>query len=429
MADSDLLSKFYVEFAQRGLPELKAAVGELEGATRAAAKRQDDLAKAFSDTDYQRVARQANEVEQSSRRLAAAEKARLDMEARRSALASGRFAQEQRQRLAEQRAQADLARQEQRATYRAQYGRTGGAVASFAAGPGGAAVQGVGSVAVGVGGGLVRQGFQNTVESNRLALETKLAAREMAGSFKPAMDAATRAVKSFRLWMEKRTPSEQNAVMGVGLAASGALASHFLLRQVAGVGLGTALASGFGGAAAAGAAGGAMSRASLLRFLPAAALVAAAAAPSNIREGPYAKMTDQQLETERAKAKEGTGGVIGRTWHSFYSGVRGGAEDLTNFVQKQFTGKTYTRENYDMKHVQIEDEQKKRKEKTEQRRQVTVADAGFDEVGSAYVRLSNALALTDTSLEGKTAEQTLKLMLVELQKLTGTAGVPKPERR
>ena len=85
--------------------------------------------------------------------------------------------------------------------------------------------------------GAVAYGFKGTVEGNQFSNEMKLLSRELAGIFKPALQALTGMVQATRGALETLSPSQQNRIMNVGLAIGAGL----LVNRVAGGGL-------FGGA-------------------------------------------------------------------------------------------------------------------------------------------------------------------------------------
>jgi len=200
----------------------------------------------------------------------------------------------------------------------ARYGRTfGGLAARYGAGL--RVAGGVATAAYGAGAAMVGRGFSGTVEMNRFLAEFKIASREMAGAFTPALNTATRMMRRFSDRLARMGPDQQDRLMYGGLAVGGGLAAHALLRRTAGVGLGGAIAgagswlTGGWGAAAAGAGAGLGARAmgglkSAAKKLPGVA-IAAGLADEALDDDGYYEMLRRRGTSKLGSAIGAAGGV------------------------------------------------------------------------------------------------------------------------
>jgi hypothetical protein len=98
--------------------------------------------------------------------------------------------------------------------------------------------------------GLYNRGMQGTVEQGRREMELNVLGREVASIFKPVSDVTTEVVRGLRRFLSGLNRSEQNLLLGAGVAATGALSAVAMARG------GRFGALALGGAGAAGLAGG-----------------------------------------------------------------------------------------------------------------------------------------------------------------------------
>lgn len=402
-----------VKFTSSGMSEIltdakkmQELLDRLKGTAQGAAEQQQKLADAVNDAGFREQAGALLAAETAARKLNDATRQRIELEARRQAVATGAYGRDLRVQQTLRREQERVLELERRAQYQARFGRQAGYLAYQAdralRSPGGmAAMAGAAAVT-----GLAKNGFSNTVEMNRFNLEVQLISRELAGAFKPALDFATSALGKFRKFLERLGSREQDAIMYGGLAvagygayrAGGALlggAGRMLgmgaaaPAAAAGMGAAEAAAIGAGGAkllgggapaAAVGATPGAGGR--LLRgvkgvgkFLGGRVLPIAAAAET------ISELTDDDGFYERHRRKGGsrfgsavrTIGDMGLNMLTF----GGHAEGLRKDGEIGAAAKTAS-----------------------DRRVVTPADAGFEASGSFSARAATALALVDAGEEG-----------------------------
>lgn len=414
-----------VRFKASGLDEVAARTKAYGTEVKETASRSSALAGLLNDPRYQRHAKLIDQMGAAMQRLQLQERNRAlaarvtdGSEARRIASTQRLNAEHAKlTRLAENRALAariadgseprrirdaqrlnDEHEQLQRkAESIAKYGeRWGGVMHKY-----GATATRAGNIAaVGLGAasaaatGLARQGFQGTVEQAKLDQETKMIAREMAGIMKPVLELMTRAARVVRKYLEGLGEGGQNAVMA-GTLGAGGLASAWALRSVvtggiasrilgmgAGAG-GAASAAGVGAAEAAGIGAGAAGTAGraggLGRFARVAGPVAAAAALT------YGATQSDDYTRLRREGVSKVGSVFGS--------AIGGLTDLGHGI---FGGRNT---------VNPLDEQRKKsdaeaaarglgKEDISGRRSVMLTGGGFEESGSGYERIQNAIAST-----------------------------------
>ncbi len=278
-----------------------------------------------------------------------------------------------------------------------------------------------GGAALATGAGLVRSGFQGTVEGNRLALETKMLGRELAGAFKPVIELTTRVTRGLRRFMETLGPAGQNVVMFGGLALSGAMTLRMLggghllgaaARMMMGGGLlgraGPSIAANVAANAAGSAAGNAATRGGSSAAGAAAAKTAAAGAGSGVAgtaaagSGPVgwavaagagtflgSRYAEQQVEGD------GFGSRATRFAHRALRDTMipfGGSID--SYADRQLgTGTGAGGAGGDP------------------RRQVQLAGGGFEEAGSGYDRIASAIATVDAEREGAAEAGTVEVVL------------------
>lgn len=276
-----------VKFTASGMNEIltdakkmQGLLDRLKGTSKVAAEQQQRLADAVNNTKFREQAGAIAAAEAAARKLNDATRQRIELEARRQAVASGAYGRDLRVQQTLRREQERVLELERRAQYQARFGRQAGYLAYQAdrlgRGPAGAAaVAGAATVT-----GLARNGFSNTVEMNRFNLEVQLISRELAGAFKPALDFATSALGKFRKFLEKLSPGQQDAIMYGGLAVAGYGAYRGGRALLGGVGGMFGMGGAAPGAVAAGAGGGgglAAAMAAKYALTPAAGAEAAAA--------------------------------------------------------------------------------------------------------------------------------------------------------
>lgn len=275
------------------------------------------------------------------------------------------------------------------------------------------------TAAVATGGGLVRSGFSNTVESNRMGLETKMLGRELAGAFKPVIDVATRVTRSVRKFMEGLDSTGQNVVMFGGLALSAAAT----LRLITGGGIMGSMARGALGLSG----GGLLGRAgpSLAANAAGSAVGSAAgrAGGSAIAGGAAARGAGSwKAGAARAGAagiaaysaiEGGSGGYYtemrARGHNKFEAAIAAGGGGFIDLISQGtralgFHEKTYgeafraqmgSGQNGFATAEQLADF----KRRGEDRRAVAIAGGGFDEAGSGYDRLNTAISMVEAERE------------------------------
>jgi hypothetical protein len=386
-----------VKFTADGADDIVAVTKQLTDEANKATKAYEALKKVISDPTTRTAARNLEVQRQNSASLANVEAKRLDLAVRKQRLSSGAYAQEARGLQQVAREQEKVERMERRAQLAAKYGRVGGAVAHVGESM---AARGLGRAAAGIAGVTIasaKSGFSGTVEGNRLALELKLVSRELAGAFKPALEIATKGLQNLRTWLSKLNPQQQNQLALGAIGIAGVAGAHLLSKAVLGVGLGAAVRGGLssplalpllaagagygreatGVAAAYGGVRAGMAGRSILRG---AARVA----------GPFAALS--------AIHDAGTGG--------FYSGLRGRGENkfvsalgaagggLLDLITFGAFGESFRKNNA----AQIRAGQAIGTNPAGHQA-VTIADAGFEQAGSAYERVTNALSLTDAQVD------------------------------
>jgi hypothetical protein len=308
---------------------------------------------------------------------------------------------------------------------------------------------GVATAAGGAATAMAMRGFSGTVEMNRLNLEMLMVSRELAGSFRPAIEFATKALMQFRKFLEKFGESGQNAIMLGGLALGGlatvglarmgigglrgmlgggaaaAAATGVAARSTLGAGLATPLALGAGGAAigfghevvAGGAAFGA-ARGAFRGIGPMggasaggvgrAALGGAArvAAPLAVGAIGYEAATGGFYSELRRRGNDKITSTLGA--------AGGGLMDFLSFgaygraFRNRHPSEASTGPNPN-------------------RRMVTIADAGFDSPGGAFERISNRLSLVEGNEAGGKDSTTLLQDIKDfLERTFGKGKSPPP---
>jgi hypothetical protein len=353
---------------------LARATARIEKQAATAAEAYTKLAKAVDDPRFRKAAGSALAVQKETERLNATMRTRLDLEARRQAVTSGAYGRDLRAMQTIYREQSRIFELERRAQYESRYGRFGGRLAYHAdafsrsragmvAMAGGAAV-----------GGLARSGFSGTVEFNRLQSEWQQISRELAGAFKPAIEAVTKGLQFLRKRLESLGPRGQDALMYGG----GALAAYAGVR---GIGMAGRFL-GFGGGAAGGAAaaggipvGAAVAGGGLLAGGK-SLLKKAGAVGALLTIGE--ELTDPDGFYERRRREGGS---------RFGSAMRTGGDLLWNTIT--FGGYA--------DRLRAKGELGGGGGPDPTRRKVTLADAGFEAIGSGFERVTTSLALKDAS--------------------------------
>lgn len=121
-------------------------------------------------------------------------------------------------------------------------------------------------VAAATVGSMARSGFGGTVEGYRLEIAWQRLSRQIAAVFVPVMDRVSRVVEKTTLWFQRLNGSQQDAIMAVGLATAGVVAfgaavkvAAVTLGALSGVVRAVGMVAGAAGlSTAAGAAGSAM---------------------------------------------------------------------------------------------------------------------------------------------------------------------------
>ncbi len=421
-----------VKFTAAGTNDVVAAAKMLADESNKAAAAHAELAKAIADPGVRDNAVSLELVRRSTAALTAIETKRLDLTVRRQRLTSGAFATELRGTQLLGREKEKVERAERRAGLNAQYGRVGGAAAYYADTK---AARFAGGAAVGIAGTAVaaaKGGFSGTVEGNRLALEFKLVSRELAGAFKPAIEIVTKALQNFRHWLEKLSPQRQNqlALVGGGVLT---LAAAKVLGITGAIGT----AAGWAGRAAfgTGAAG-------------AASAAETAAARAGATRIPGLAATPPPAATGGAVPGVGTGGGFGSRALRFggrilpvaamgYEAYKTGKDVATEEKPLRALGRHGARALdalFELKGIPMPTGgmaaafdarygANKPSDKKADRNKVTIADAGFEGAGSAYERVTNALALTDAQIDTRDVLTQIRDMI---QSALGLKEIPPP---
>jgi hypothetical protein len=303
--------------------------------------------------------------------------------------------------------------QERKNTLQRRYGNTvGGAVdwaMRFGGGPtGGKLLRAGGAVASSVGGSIVggaTAGFFGTVEGNRFYNEIKMINRELAGAFLPVMKAATSGFRTLRTTLQGFGEAGQNMVMLAGLSFSA-----YKLARFSGIGLGgfgSGAASAVGSAAGSAATSGKGGAGTIIARTGVSALLAASAisgfsSPTGGREafeemGMGRKTAGWTSSYLSAASPLGwaNDAINNRRWGPLR--LAGKFADSAGMAE---TGAFLGGRDRDL----MGDGDKSR-------RRVTIADAGFDPIGSGYERIANAVAM-------QTAQDELKKAIEESTKAT-----------
>jgi hypothetical protein len=308
-------------------------------------------------------------------------------------------AQERRAREIFQEQQSRLDR---RADLEARFGLRGGAIAYGLErfGQHGATRAGFGLATAGATTvfGSAMSGFGGTVEMHRFQLELRLISRELASSLKPALDTATGGLREFRQWLEAMSPTQQkmlmygtltvlglkglsmasNRLLGMGLLeAGGAVAGRFAASRAASSAAASATAgvaarAGTGAAAnvAGGAAGGGLSALGIAA-LPATLTAGMFKGAYDAATGGYYSHARETTPTHRGRSMPVAAGVA--VGASFWDNI---AASINHLLP---SGSELPR--YDERFLPKGGKSS-----------VTLGDAGFEETGSGYDRLSIQLA-------------------------------------
>lgn len=334
-----------------GTADLKAKYGEYADVVEKAARRNELFARAVRDGTYDRHVRQMRALNDQYERL------------------------------------------RQRADAIARYGPRLGALLGNgtvqAAGRFGLYAAGAGVATVGA---MARSGLSGTVEGNRMNLEAQLLSREVAGAFKPLTDGVTNATMKIRKWMESLSGTEQDMLMYGGALVAGTVA----LRALLGANAFGALAGGAAGLAGRalglGGAAGAGSSAATLAAAGAGGAAAAGGRGLLARGAGFLARNASKVPLVGAAVGGATSGDYGR-FRAQGMG-RGKAAFASLFLAGGEMVQSLTGDTDDLKKWR---EQQDKKYGLNDHRAVTLADAGFESVGSGYDRLSTSLALVDAS--------------------------------
>lgn len=336
---------------------LKTKFGEYAGAVEKAARRNELFARAVRDGTYDRHVRQMRALNDQYERLRQRADAIARYGPRLGALMDNRAVQ------------------------------AAGRIGLYAAGAGVATV-----------GAMARSGLSGTVEGNRMNLEAQLLSREVAGVFKPLTDGVTNATVKIRKWMEGLGETEQNMLMYGGALVAGTVALRYLL----GANTFGALA---GGVASAVSAPGAFLAANRRGIAGAAGLGlwgygsatghrGAAAAGGALAgysvAGPWGAAVGGTIGAVEASGDYGRYRSSGRSVvASAGLALMSNLSDIGDYFSGSDSTEKWRKE--------MDAFNAKKKADEEKGRKVTLADAGFESVGSGYERLSTALALVDAS--------------------------------
>lgn len=244
--------------------------------------------------------------------------------------------------------------------------------------------------------------MSGTVEWNRLRLEIELISRELAGAFKPAVEYTTRALTQLRQGMEGMSKQQQNLLLLGGLILGGSAIG--LSRVGLGLGAGAlALGASRGSPAAvwAGMAGGAALGFKFGGPIGAGIGTAAGAAIGAPRHEGSERPFDywRRLRGGGSDMATATAAMLGRSVAVLFGGTPatpGGGPSGPD----------------------------------PGRRRVTIADSGFESVGSARDRLNTKLALVDATTAGADKPITVESLLEDIKTfLETTFGTPAPALR
>lgn len=339
----------YVTLKANGIADVEKQIEKLEKATQRATNQSLALAKSYLDPKYIESLKHQEKARQAAEHIVAAKRQQIRLEEQQHAAAA------------------------RHAVAVARYGRTGAMVAGGLS----RAAPYLGNAAMGLGLGITagaRAGFQGTVEGNRLHNEISQINKELAGAFLPVMKEVTAGMKGLRRVLQSLGPAGQNAVMFGGLAATGygAYRAYGIGQQVLAHATGQAAASkiaaGTATSTATSAAGGAAGTGATLGLKSAAM----GAGVSN----PLLALAAVADLTRKAGLMKGVEGVQQRSFSKIASGAINYMSPGTFFTQMATKSAMGGDKGDDAKH-----------------RRVTLADAGFEGIGSAYERVSNSAAL------------------------------------
>lgn len=382
------------DLADRELAREKEKVQLFEQAERLKNRRQDVRSGAYVLDAGERMALQRKE-----QMVALAE--------RESLVKEGTYAADLKAADRVLRKQKEVESLERRAGYEARMGRRlGGVAANLDAVSRNpvlrALLGGAGGVAMAAGGAATAgaaKGFQGTVEYNRLTLELQMVSRELAGAFLPALQFATREVKAFRGMLEGLSPGQQNAVMTGGLALGGLGLARMLgvggmatsafagLRGVAGAAGGGLMGMGnWGGVPGAASAGGSwLSRAG--------GAVARRAGPIGLGIG-GAIDAYQGAQEVRQNGVTGAGRVLSQVADTAFRTSGNQASGLMGVQRGGAINQLYDLFARGARQQVAEARSPTKSGANPDRRRITPADAGFEQSGSAFERITNRIALT-----------------------------------
>lgn len=432
--------------------ELLDAMARQEAAAKRIAALQSEIAKGgFVPADQKkhnaliaervRLLAQQKQIEADIKRASPLAQAAVRM---RQASAD-RFRELQEQRAA-MREQLAVARQVREMDLRARFGqRAGGLLAGaerFAQSGMGRAIGGAATAFGAFAGNAARSGFSGTVEGNRLAFEFQLLNREFASAFKPVIELFTEGVSRVRRFMQSLDGAGQRMVMIAGLLA-GAYGTMRVARSVGGAlglagaasGAGSLLGMGGAGAAGAGAAalagggpkgatppvvaGGGMSRVG-------GALAAASRATmfgAAVLDAPKAyDAFDAARRAREAKTSEERVGIAG----DYLRGLRDNGGLTAGFgLDKLFLDSGYAKRKAAEGGIDLDAPATKA---NDPRRNVTPAEYGFSEVGSAYKRASVSF-LNNEAASASDGKQMAEVATMIRDALTKNAEILEQIRR
>lgn len=379
-----------IKFTSQGVPEIVAQTKVMARETQSVTQRYTTLLGLVNNPAFVKHAAWLERMARSHELISM----RLRNQAYAQRVADGSAARQMR---AAQQLNAEYARMQRRVELTARYGeRLGGFLATHGAAlskVGGMMGIGLTSVA-GMGVGLARQGFEGTVEKNRLTSELSMISRELAGAFKPVMDVATKFAKVVRQRLEKTGESGQNAIMTAGIVgtAGASLTAFRAVANTIGAVAGETMASKFRGMALRGAAG--LAGAGLLTYGVAAGNVTSGALGGAIlgfsvggpvgalAGGVAGGLTAKAQGTPTAMGGEGPAEYwsrlrrSGRSWGG--TAIDTGLEGISETYHWMFSG---------FKDVK----QRHAEREAESRRQVQLAGGGFEDMDSYYTRLTSAV--------------------------------------
>lgn len=352
----------YVTLKSNGIADVEKQIEKLEKATQRATNQSLALAKSYLDPKYIESLKHQEKARQAAEHIVAAKRQQIRLEEQQHAAAA------------------------RHAVAVARYGRTGAMVAGGLS----RAAPYLGNAAMGLGLGITagaRAGFQGTVEGNRLHNEISQINKELAGAFLPVMKEVTAGMKGLRRVLQSLGPAGQNAVMFGGLAATGygAYRAYGIGSQI--------LANATGNAVAAKLAAGAATSTATSTATSAASGAAGGAAAGRMgmlaRLGPYGAIA--------AGGAFGLSSPQGRRglMQSVGVGTRtsGWASDILTGLNPIATANDLINGRMPGLARRIAGRGDIASNKGKNRDQVTLADAGFEGIGSAYERVSNSAAL------------------------------------